>query len=105
MIENPYKVTPFGGDCLGNCSGWLVDRYIWVKRPWSKRADGCCLEHEIYAQFVGNIYEPEDREIEHNAAKALCDWLNRGGSPSERNSNAHLDYALDSVAIQHGYAA
>jgi len=40
-----WNVRSFGHDCLGNISGYIVERYVANQR-------------EIAGTFVGNIYEP-----------------------------------------------
>lgn len=72
-----WHVHAYGNDCLGNCTGWSVQRYVWVPSPLSKRADGLIQELEVAEQFVGNIYKPDEREQARTDAFALCDRLNR----------------------------
>lgn len=72
-----FKVRSFGRDCLGNISGYVVERYVWVPREWSKRKDGTCLEIEVAGTFVGNIYEAGSFDRAKADAQALCDRLNR----------------------------
>lgn len=87
-----YFVNTSGNDCLGNCTGWTVERYV-------------NREREIVAQFVGDIYKPEEREFEHAAAKELCEYLNGEIQLAERQHRPALDYALDCLATQQDCAA
>jgi hypothetical protein len=75
-MADKFTVRPFGNDCLGNITGYVVERYVWVPRPWSGRSDGLCQEREIADQFVGNIYEPGSFDTARAAADALCAKLN-----------------------------
>jgi hypothetical protein len=62
-----YTVQPFGRDCLGNCTGWMV-----VDRTKCRKNDNPCVQ-----TFVGNIYQSEQREAAFQAALALADRLNQ----------------------------
>jgi hypothetical protein len=62
-----YTGQPLGLDCLGNCTGWMV-----VDRTKCQKTDNPCVQ-----TFVGNIYQPEQREAAFQAALALADRLNQ----------------------------
>lgn len=71
-----YTVRSFGNDCLGNITGYLVERYVWVPRPWSGRTDGLCLEREVAGTFVGDLYKPGSFAVAAQNADKLCSKLN-----------------------------
>lgn len=70
--KTPFQVRPFGNDCMGNITGYVVERYVWVPRPWSGRSDGLVQEREIAGQFVGDIYERGSFGAAKQQADALC---------------------------------
>lgn len=71
-----YTVSPFGNDCLGNVSGYMVARYVWKPDASSKRADGLIMVREIAGSFVANIYEPGSHAAALASAEALCRAMN-----------------------------
>lgn len=62
-ITGAYEVRPFGNDCLGNITGYVVAR-------------GYGLSRETAGQFVGNIYEAGSFDMAKVEANALRDKLN-----------------------------
>jgi hypothetical protein len=71
-----WKVRAFGSDCLGNCTGWVVERYVWEPSPDSQRADGLTCNLYTAGQFVGDIYKPAERELAKRLAEKLASELN-----------------------------
>lgn len=77
MSDNtPYAVRSFGSDCLGNITGYRVERYVW--RPWkhSERSDGLGQFLDVAGQFCGNIYREGSFEKARAEADELCNSLN-----------------------------
>jgi hypothetical protein len=81
-MSEQFKVRAFGNDCLGNITGYIVERYRWVPRPWSARSDGLVLERETGGQFVGNLYRPGSFEQARQLADLCATALNAGTVPA-----------------------
>jgi hypothetical protein len=58
-----WKVKTFGRDCMGNITGYVVERYHGRHR-------------EIADTFVGDIYVPGSFEDAEDRATRLCAELN-----------------------------
>jgi hypothetical protein len=71
-MSEPYIVSPFGLDCLGNASGYMVARYIWRRDASSKRADGLLMVREVAGSFVADLYVPGSHAAALASAEALC---------------------------------
>ena len=65
-LRERYEVRTFGGDCFGNPTGWRV-----IDRSRIRQGDLGIVE-----QFVGSIYEPDEREAAQRDAEALAAKLN-----------------------------
>lgn len=90
MISEPFSVSAFGRDCNGNCTGWLVARYVWRPMGNPYRADGLNMVRETVGVFVGDIYKPDQRKQAHSNAARLCAWVNA----TDANAAAALAWAL-----------
>jgi hypothetical protein len=71
-----YTVSDFGIDCLGNATGYRVQRRVWEPSPFSRRKDGLGLTCETAGTFVADIYKPGSHAEARAAAHRLCDSLN-----------------------------
>jgi hypothetical protein len=63
-MQSKYDVRPFGRDCLGNISGYVVAR-------------GHGLKYEVAGTYVGDIYEPGSFEAARIEAESVCERVNR----------------------------
>lgn len=76
-FKGPFEVKTFGNDCLGNITGYRVQRSEWVPRPYSQRDDGLSYETEVRGQFIGNIHEGGSFDRAKAEAEARCAALNQ----------------------------
>jgi hypothetical protein len=81
MEVSMWKVSTFGRDCIGNITGYRVERRRWRYTGNPYRKDGMNLSHEIAGQFVGNIYEAGSFDRAKAKADTLAAKLNSVGFP------------------------
>jgi hypothetical protein len=76
LAAAPFRVVPFGRDCLGNITGWRVMRSGWAHTGNPHRRDGMNYLEEVKGQFVGNLYRAGSFEEAERKAAALAATLN-----------------------------
>jgi hypothetical protein len=75
-----WTVETFGRDCLGNITGYRVERRVWRFTGNPFRRDGLNLMLDIAGHFVADLYEIGSHEKAKAKAEALAAKLNSANS-------------------------
>lgn len=75
-MDSKWTVASFGNDCLGNITGYVVERRGWVPSLSSTRSDGLIYVRQVARTFCGNIYVQGSFEKAYESAQTLCKQLN-----------------------------
>lgn len=79
MTMGSWNVRAVGRDCLGNISGYTVERSGWVPSETSQRDDGLIYRTETANTFYGDIYEAGTFTEARAKADGLANDLNTAG--------------------------